>query len=74
MSQRAIDGPTDQRQCGWRERVRRLEDGSTALLACGDCEGSSFGDEGRVVVVQSPGGDMLAAAILKAFSGARRVV
>lgn len=54
--------------------MRRLEDGSTALFACGDCEGSSFGDEGRVVVVQSPGGDMLAAAILKAFSAARRVV
>lgn len=44
--------------------MRQLEDGSTALFACGDCEGSSFGDEGRVVVVQSPGGDMLAAAIL----------
>lgn len=43
-------------------------------LACEDCEGSSFGDEGRVVVVKSPGGDMLAAAVLKAFSGASRVV
>ena len=56
------------------EAVGRRKHSFLIAKACEDCEGSSCGDEGRVVVVKSSGGDMPASSILKAFSGAGRVV
>lgn len=86
MSQRTIDviwvlgvkERPNRPEAVWVERegegVGRREHSFLFAEACEDCEESSFGDEGRVVVVKSPGGDMPASSILKAFSGAGRVV